>query len=128
MRKIILLLLFTTLGTIVKGQDKFQYLTIEFEYPRNDSIRFSVDASGVDTQVLNLLKPIVEKQIKYKKANELYNHLGRLGWELYLIEDFPNTIRQRTDNYSGRPIDGLYNLFRDSQWSKRLVYFKIKLS
>lgn len=126
MRILLYLTFFCALSLTSHSQSKFQYLTIDFDYSINDSIRYSIDISGVETNLIAPIAPIVNKELRYKTANELLNSLGKQGWEVYFIEDFPNTIQQKMDRYSGRPINGSYSLYRNSQFSKRKVYLKIK--
>ena len=106
------------------AQKRFQYLTVEFSYSYSDSVRYSIDTSGLKTTI----NPFSSNTSKFKTANQLFNALGMLGWELYLIEDFPNIVSQARDNYNGTIIQGRYNLYRENHlYSKRKVYFKIEI-
>jgi hypothetical protein len=109
----------------VSAQNKFHYLSIEFYNSYNDSINYTINISGLDSILTEKIKLHTSKIIKFKTENELFNAIGRLGWELYLIEDSPNKITQIRRDYNGQPT-GDYNLYRDGIFSKRKVYFKLK--
>jgi hypothetical protein len=118
-----------TLSSVLRisAQNKFYYLSIFIDdslkdksFP--DSIRFSMDISGLDSV---MKKNFFPKKIEVKTEIELFNVLGSLGWELCIIQDFPNKIQQEKKLNSSLPT-GDYYLYKDGFFSRRTIYFKLK--
>jgi len=110
---------------VVSAQNKFHYLSIEFNNSQNDSINYTIDITGLDSICKNKIKSYTTKIVKFKTENELFNSLGKLGWEFYQIQDVSNKISQIRNNYNGQ-LTGDYNFYRDGIYSKRKVYFKLQ--
>jgi hypothetical protein len=108
---ILAILLALTSSLTVTAQNKFHYLFIDFNISYNDSINYTINVSGLDSILKDKIKLFTSKKIKIKTENELFNAIGRLGWELYMIEDIPNKITQVRREYNGQPT-GDYNLSR----------------
>lgn len=116
-------LLTISLLSTCRSQSKFFYLSIESN--SSTEINYVIDVSGLDSVRQEQIKPYISKTIKIKTENELFNELGKLGWELCFIQDIPNKITQIKNYYNGQGT-GDYNIYRDGILSKRKIYFKLR--
>lgn len=112
------------LSTSANEQIKYQYLKVEIndQYIRIDSLIYTLDTTGIESSLKIRLEPYISNKIKFKTENQLYNTLGKIGWELFLIEDFPNTIYPIGDSRSLN-----FGLYRENNFSKKKVYFKFEI-
>lgn len=121
--EVILAFIFIMLSTALHGQGKFQFMTMDLNWPQGDSIVISIDTSGLANKLRLQINSVFRK---FKSETEVFNTMGNLGWDVYLIEDFPNRISP-VIGYSGTPVSGNYNLYRDRQHLKRKIYLKMKV-
>lgn len=101
------------MATTSYGQDKYQYLTIEFGLMYGDSTSISVDTLGIAKDLQDDLKAVISKKILTGTENRLFNELGALGWELFEIENNKNYIYpgQRQGSYYFTNAEGKYTKY-----------------